>query len=258
MTAPQNLADSIYDDLVRRIFQGELLPGSKLPAERLLAAQYDTNRNTLREALRRLEHARLVTVRQGSGVTVTDWRKVGRLDSLGLLIKHTQLPTERVRVLIDLLWGRMAVLEHAVALAAQHRSEEQLARIDGILAGQLEAFHDRDKRALMRGDMALVEALVDAANSVTARWIANSFLEVYHQLVDAAASLWVFQPEFPEFLGELKAALHSGDAAAATDVTRAYYATSDATVLKILKTLVPPSASAPTPQESNHGVNREH
>ena len=46
----------------RRILAGELAPGERLPGERELAAEHSTNRNTLREAVRRLEQARLVTV----------------------------------------------------------------------------------------------------------------------------------------------------------------------------------------------------
>ncbi len=249
-----NRAEAIHDDLVRRVIQGEFAPGTRLPPERALAAEYDTNRNTLREALRRLEHARLVTVRQGSGVTVTDWRRVGTLGSLGLLVKHTRDPAERVGIILDLLIGRMAVLEHAVALAAEHRTDEQLARIDGVLDEQLQAYHARNKGALMRGDIALVEALVDAANSLTARWIANSFLDVYRQLAAAAQSLWIFQPEFPDYLGELSAALHARDVKAATRITRAYYAHSDETVLNVLETLV----RAPAPDAPDTSTDHDH
>lgn len=241
-----NRPEAIHDDLVRRIFQGEFQPGDRLPPERTLAAEYATNRNTLREAIRRLEHARLVTVRQGSGVRVTDWRNVGTLDSLGLLVKHTKSPVERVGVIMDLLIGRMAVLEHAVALAAQHRTDAQLARIDAILEEQVAAYHERDRGALMRGDIALVEALVDASNSLTARWIANSFLDVYRQLVAGAQTLWIFHPEFPDYLQTLSDALHARDAARATEITRAYYAHSDETVMNVLQRMVRPADTTKT------------
>ena len=61
------LARTISQELRRKIFAGELAPGERLPGERELAVRYHTNRNTLREAFRTLEQARLVTVRHGKG-----------------------------------------------------------------------------------------------------------------------------------------------------------------------------------------------
>src|SRR5690606_32768363 len=58
-----NIADTIFRELRRQILVGELSAGQRLPGERDLATQYGTNRNTLREAVRKLEQARLVTVR---------------------------------------------------------------------------------------------------------------------------------------------------------------------------------------------------
>ena len=62
--------------------KGALKPSERLPGERELAAQYGTNRNTLREAVRMLEQARLVTVRHGQGVTIADFRKTGTMELL--------------------------------------------------------------------------------------------------------------------------------------------------------------------------------
>jgi DNA-binding FadR family transcriptional regulator len=46
--------------------EGRLKVGSRLPAERALALQFGVSRNTLREALRSLEHAGLVLLRKGA------------------------------------------------------------------------------------------------------------------------------------------------------------------------------------------------
>src|SRR5690606_8611431 len=73
----QNIARTVFESLRTQILAGTLSPGERLPGERELAATYGTNRNTLREAVRRLEQARLVTVRHGQGVTVADFRRTG-------------------------------------------------------------------------------------------------------------------------------------------------------------------------------------
>ena len=51
----QNIARNVFEDLRQQILSGSLGPGERLPGERELAARYGTNRNTLREAVRRLE-----------------------------------------------------------------------------------------------------------------------------------------------------------------------------------------------------------
>ncbi|NLE48812.1 MAG: winged helix-turn-helix transcriptional regulator, partial [Sandaracinaceae bacterium] len=75
--SPVVLTEELFDRLRARILSDEFTKGQRLPPERELAREYATNRNTLREAIRRLEQAGLVTVRQGQGVTVTDFRREG-------------------------------------------------------------------------------------------------------------------------------------------------------------------------------------
>ena len=92
--AAGNIAATVFQDLRRAILRGEFAPGERLPGERELAQKYQTNRNTLREAVRRLEHARLVTVRHGQGVTVADFRKTGTMELLPPFLENA------VRILV--------------------------------------------------------------------------------------------------------------------------------------------------------------
>ena len=56
------IASQIRDELVG----GRLLVGSRLPSERALSEQFGVSRNTLREALRSLEHAGLIRLQKGA------------------------------------------------------------------------------------------------------------------------------------------------------------------------------------------------
>ncbi|MBW1881260.1 MAG: FadR family transcriptional regulator, partial [Deltaproteobacteria bacterium] len=60
-------SERVADAIRRTILSGRFRPGEVLPPERTLAARFDVTRNTVREALRVLEHARLVSIRHGSG-----------------------------------------------------------------------------------------------------------------------------------------------------------------------------------------------
>jgi DNA-binding FadR family transcriptional regulator len=63
---PPKTADLVVAGVRDAIRAGDLQPGSRLPAEKALAAHYGISRPTLREALRILEHQELITVRRGA------------------------------------------------------------------------------------------------------------------------------------------------------------------------------------------------
>ena len=58
--------EEIADQIRAELADGRLKVGSRLPAERTLALQFGVSRNTLREALRSLEHAGLIRLQKGA------------------------------------------------------------------------------------------------------------------------------------------------------------------------------------------------
>lgn len=66
------LSTSISDELVRRVVRGDYPPGSLLPSEPHLVAEFDVSRPVAREAVKSLEGVGLVTIRQGEGTVVRD------------------------------------------------------------------------------------------------------------------------------------------------------------------------------------------
>jgi len=65
-------SEQIVEKLINYILKGGIRSGEKLPAERALASEFNVNRTTLREALKKLEQLKLITIRQGQGATVAD------------------------------------------------------------------------------------------------------------------------------------------------------------------------------------------
>ncbi len=64
----QNLSDTIYSELKRRILNGTIPPGKDLP-EKLLSEEFKVSRTPLREALNRLINEDLVVYRPNLGYT---------------------------------------------------------------------------------------------------------------------------------------------------------------------------------------------
>lgn len=81
----QSVADAVYQQLRDQILTGQLAPGDALPGERKLSEIFGVNRGAVREGLRRLAHARLVSVQHGGSTRVLDFRD-GGLDLLAELL----------------------------------------------------------------------------------------------------------------------------------------------------------------------------
>lgn len=230
-----NIADTIFAELRRKILGGELKAGERLSGERELATKYGTNRNTLREAVRKLEQARLVTVRHGQGVTVADFRKSGTLDLLSPFLQASSDPGEVAHVIDDILEPRVLLLEYATRLAVRRADKNDIDRLTGINDLLIAAFDRGDTMVVARGFQQWLDALIDAGHSLTVRWFANPMLDAYRDMLERYPSLWVLEPSFPEHLRDIIRAVSKGDEASAVQATRQYYQRVDGALREVIQ-----------------------
>jgi DNA-binding FadR family transcriptional regulator len=219
----QNIARTVYEDLRRQILSGALTPGERLPGERELANRYGTNRNTLREAVRRLEQARLVTVRHGQGVTVADFRRTGTMELLAPLLEASDDLVELGQIVQDILPARLLVLEFAGRLAVRRADRTDIERLRDITDLIVSATGTDDANVIAKGFQRWLEALIDAGHSVAMRWVANPFLDSFRQLLDRFPEVWVKDKNFPDHLRGFIVALEAGDEERAVTTLRNYY-----------------------------------
>ena len=234
----QNLADTIFEDLKKKILSDHWKAGDKLPPERDLALEYETNRNTLREAIRKLEQCHLVTVRHGSGVRIENFRKRAHIELIGPFLEHASDNNERLAMLKDLLITRASVLEMIMKIAAERAEPIDFDRLRALTDQQKALFEGGHQVKLARGDLRWHQALVDATHSLTTRWTANTFLEVYRGFILRFPDLWILHPEYPGFLEEVLGALEKQDPQEAVQITRDYYQRIDAKMLAMLEGLL--------------------
>jgi len=116
--------DRLYQDLARSLMEelaaGHYPVGSRLPAERELAARFNVSRPTVREAIIALEVQGLVEVRVGSGAYVR--RLPGKDDLPGFNISA-----------IELTEARLLFEGEAAALAATQIGDDELAAITELV-----------------------------------------------------------------------------------------------------------------------------
>lgn len=126
--------DHITNQIRTQLARGRLQVGSKLPAERTLATQFGVSRNTLREALRSLENAGLITFRKGvaGGAFIQD----AQTDSIvsGLLDMY-HLGSIQPR---DLTEARVWIESVVIAAAHERATPDDIAALhDNVRATEL-------------------------------------------------------------------------------------------------------------------------
>lgn len=119
-------SDVLANELRERILAGEYPEGTALPPERDLVTQTMMSRTTVREALRILEVQGLIKIKAGraGGAFVHRPDRESLASSLSLLIRGRKIR------LTSLLETREAVEPFCAELAAQNRTDEDLAALD--------------------------------------------------------------------------------------------------------------------------------
>jgi GntR family transcriptional repressor for pyruvate dehydrogenase complex len=119
---PRRAFDEIIDQVRDMIRQGDLQPGDRLPSERALAEQLGVSRNTVREALRMIEIAGLITLRKGAtgGAFITAHDPTSVAESMSNLLQLTRAS------LADITEARVMIESMVVRVACERATAEDL------------------------------------------------------------------------------------------------------------------------------------
>ncbi|MDV9195246.1 MULTISPECIES: FadR/GntR family transcriptional regulator [unclassified Streptomyces] len=199
------LAAQVADQLREQLATGKWPVGTRIPGELELAGLLQVSRNTVREALRALVHLGLLESRVGDGTYV---RVANELEAVLLRRTATTRP-------VDVLELRAVLEEHAAGLAAERRSQADIARLREVLAAVQESNRSGSMTQVAAADGAFHRAVVQAGG--------NELLgELYDYLGSALSSLLTALPwdddvavEHDHWHGALVDAVAAGDAVAA-------------------------------------------
>jgi GntR family transcriptional regulator, hexuronate regulon transcriptional repressor len=147
-------SDRLYQDLARKLIaalaSGKYPVGSRLPAERELAQQFNVSRPTVREAVIALEVQGLVEVRIGSGAYVV--ALPGKKQIAGFNISAFEL-TE----------ARLLFEGEAAALAASEVTDEEIGEIERLVSEI--ARENQDPKGTDKADRAFHLAIARATRN---------------------------------------------------------------------------------------------
>jgi DNA-binding FadR family transcriptional regulator len=213
-----SVSDDVYRQLRDAIVSGAIEPGSPLDGERGLATQFGVNRHAVREAIRRLEQARLVGVSHGGATRVLDWRTRAGLELLAELGASVEVaPEEMVRSVVEM---RLAVGADAARLAARRISASDARE----LVQHVEELQRRepapDLVELAVAYDALWRLIVGASGNIAYQLADNSLVEALGRVPGLALQL--SEPEITDLAGQLDlvTAIASGAEDEATRLAR--------------------------------------
>ena len=127
----------IVAEIEKSILDGILNPGDKLPSEREMCDQYGVSRTVIREAIRSLNEKGLTDIQPGRGTFVANDTSAAMRNSLGLMVRVAQEPTQSELVQIR------AILEPEIAaLAALNATEDDITLLRTAVSEMDRALHD--------------------------------------------------------------------------------------------------------------------
>ena len=184
-------SDLVFESLQRDIFNGQFGVGERLPSERELAERFEAGRNSIRDALSRLAHMKLVSRMPQSGTYVTDYRKEAALSLLLYYIENSlDLSDEVLNSFMDF---RLVCERFAVRKAVHHMDDGDIDHLRQLLETKEGA---ADPETLAHCDYSFHEYLFQKADSLAMQLIFNTlkplflnYLSYYYHLGEDPAGI---------------------------------------------------------------------
>lgn len=171
----RRVSDRVHERLREEILEGHRGPGDPLPSERALAEELRVNRHAVREALKRLEQAGLVSISHGGATRVLDWRDSGGLEVLLDLVRGSGGPPslELTRSVLEM---RATVGVDAARRCALRGSDAARADIGRLAERTAAAVCASDRAAVDELYPTLWEAVVAGSGNIAYRLALNSLV----------------------------------------------------------------------------------
>jgi DNA-binding FadR family transcriptional regulator len=216
LVGPATRSGEIHGQLRAAILTGRYAPGATLPSERRLSEALGAGRHAVREALKRLQQAGLISISQGGATRVRDWRRHGGLDLLLALGADGLAPPELglVRATLEM---RASVGADAARLCALRADDATRAEVNAR-AEALAATDDPAARTAIYD--VLWDRVIDGAGNLAYRLALNT-LVAGQRMLALDASVIGAEIADADAIRALARAIVDGDADAAHARARA-------------------------------------
>ena len=214
MSQTPSIAETIAKQLRDEILGEHYRPGERLPSERELASRMEANRGSVREALKKLEHQRLIEIRPGGGARVIPVEEAS-LDVLEhlLVVDGTPDPVLTAQCLdvLELLFTG------AVRFAVERGTDEELAQARKLLRIMWDSGTDEERYLEALGE--LTQLIHAASRNLVLQLVRNGIRSLFERRSELA-QLRPPRAQLAAISKRLEKALAKRDAAAAQEATR--------------------------------------
>ncbi|WP_323747800.1 FadR/GntR family transcriptional regulator [Catenulispora rubra] len=233
---PETLSDRLASGVLSLINREGLNQGDPLPTVKVLAAQFSVTTPTMREALRRLQATDAVELRHGSGVYV------GAGVHRTLMPNPNSMITDYAELAIQLVEARLVIEPGIAALAAQHRDEADLERLELALETATRSPDDPRPHLYFHRELAR-----SSGNKVLYE-IVDSLLEVRAREQQFLRRLITDRQRDYDEHQAIVVAVRAGDSAAAESLVREHLRELRYTVERTERQVSAPPGEPPTPR----------
>lgn len=206
------LADEIARTLLDRIVDGKPPPGGKLPSENELGQEFEVSRLTVREAIRTLQAQHVVDVSRGRGSVV---RPLEEWTGLEAVLRATVRGGDDLTASLQLVQVRRMIETGAAALAAEHRDEDDLAKMETSLQGMCDAHEREDLESFVEHDIRFHDVILSATGNVFVAVLFDPLSRVMREKRRQTSAVSTIQRNAIEEHRKVLDAIRSGDAEAA-------------------------------------------
>ena len=165
--------ERVAEQIEKRILEGELRKGDRLPTERELAEQFQVSRTAVREAMKSLAQKGLIDMRPGRGTIVIDGAREAMQNSISLMMK---MKLGEVGGSDNLVEFRVILETEIAALAAARATEKEISAMRAAILVMDESLNDAD--AFISADNAFHEALAQATQNALILILINSIVHL--------------------------------------------------------------------------------
>ena len=196
--------EEISVGLIADILSERYRVGERLPSERDLAARFDANRGSVREAMKKLEQIGLADVQPG-GARVRD-KEDASLDVIGHLLSQGELPDiHLVDQILVVMSGLVAI---AASQVASQGSQETIAELRALVKPLKSNRLTKESHTLAR--LELISKLVQASGNLPLQLIGRALFEQMTPIFSALARYVKVDPAtFVDIADQLDQALET-------------------------------------------------
>lgn len=172
MEKQQKAYRCVIDYFKKKIIDGELRPGEKLPPEREIAERLNVSRNSVREAIRIMDMTGVISSQQGSGNYITCEFQKSLAETMTMMFAMDQIDYKQISQI------RQALERLAFSLAIEHASAEQIKEMEALVKELDKSMYD-EKNAML--DKKIHFTLAQASGNI----LVLDFLEACSGVIDA-------------------------------------------------------------------------